>query len=254
MDVPLGKASMSDLLIIKTGTGRPSLSARDGDFEDWILEGMQFPRDRAAVADVYCGHPLPTYDAIAGVVITGSHAMVTAHEDWSEHTATWLPGAVERRIPILGICYGHQLLAYALGGTVADNPQGLEYGTIEVVLAETAQRDPLLGGLGARLQVQVCHDQSVLQLPRDAMLLASSAMDVHQASVVGQSAWGLQFHPEFDAATVQICIEESRDALVRQGSNPDRLLENCVDTAFGSEILRRFARIVMNGPRSERGR
>jgi GMP synthase (glutamine-hydrolysing) len=235
---------MNDILIIKTGTGLPSLAARGGDFEDWILDGMRLPGDRATVAEVWCGAPLPAYDSIAGIVITGSVDMVTAHEEWSERTAAWLPGAVERGIPILGICYGHQLLAYALGGEVGDNPTGLEYGCVDVTLTEHAETDPLLGGMGTTLQVQVCHDQSVVRLPGGATVLASNAMDPYQAFVVGGNAWGVQFHPEFDAATVAICIKESRDALVRQGSDPDRLLETCVDTSVGPEILRRFAGIA----------
>ena len=235
---------MNDILIIKTGTGLPSLAARDGDFEDWILEGMQLPRNRAVVSEVWRGASLPAYGSVAAVVITGSDSMVTAREDWSERTAAWLPGAVERKIPILGICYGHQLLAHALGGKVEDNPLGLEYGTVQVSLAGAAQTDPLLGDLGTTLQVQVCHHQSVQQLPDGATVLGSSAMDAHQAFVIGECAWGVQFHPEFDAATVAICIQESRDALALQGSDPDRLLETCMDTSFGPEILRRFAGIA----------
>jgi GMP synthase (glutamine-hydrolysing) len=235
---------MSDILIIKTGSGLPSLKARRGDFEDWIMEGMQLPRSRFIVADVQCGAPLPDGQSLAGAVITGSHDMVTDHRDWSERTAAWLVDAVEHGIPILGICYGHQLLAYALGGEVGYNPLGLEYGTVEVRLAECARKDPLLGGFGSRLQVQVCHDQSVLRLPKGATLLASSDMDAHQAFVIGKNAWAVQFHPEFDAATVAICIEESREALMQQGSDPDRLLEACVDTKAGSQILGRFAWIA----------
>ena len=57
------------------------------------------------------------------------------------------PGLVERGIPTLGICYGHQLLAHALGGEVGDNPNGREFGTVTVELTAEAADDPLLGGL-----------------------------------------------------------------------------------------------------------
>ena len=58
--------------------------------------------------------------------------MVTEHREWTECAAWWLRGAVERKIPTLGICYGHQLLAYALGGEVGDNPNGLEAGSEKI--------------------------------------------------------------------------------------------------------------------------
>ena len=139
---------------------------------------------------------------VAGVVITGSHDMVTERQPWSEQAAAWLPGLVERGIPTLGICYGHQLLAHALGGEVGDNPNGREFGTVTVDLEAEAADDPLLGGLPARLPVQVCHTQSALTLPAGARRLAHGSRDANQAFVVGEAAWGVQFHPEFDAEVV----------------------------------------------------
>jgi GMP synthase (glutamine-hydrolysing) len=131
------------MLIIKTGATLPTMAARRGDFEDWILAGLGTDVDRTMVVDVYNGDILPAYCDVCGAVITGSNAMVTDHHDWSERTAAWLRGAVERDIPTLGICYGHQLLAYALGGEVSDNPNGLEVGTVEVHLNGTARADRL---------------------------------------------------------------------------------------------------------------
>lgn len=78
-------------VIIKVGSTFPSLKATRGDFEHWILSGMQI--------DVRSGARLPEYDSISGIVITGSHAMVTEYQEWSERTAAWLSGAVERMIP-----------------------------------------------------------------------------------------------------------------------------------------------------------
>ena len=69
--------------------------------------------------------------------------MVTQHLQWSERIAEWLPEAAERQIPTLGICYGHQLLAYALGGKAGNNPQGPEFGTVDVHLTKKAQNDLL---------------------------------------------------------------------------------------------------------------
>ncbi len=232
---------MKKLLIIKTGSTLPSLSDKKGDFEDWILSGMGIDKDKAIIADVCNGDTLPEYDQVSGVVITGSHAMVTEHLEWSERTAEWLKSAVNQSFPILGICYGHQLLAYALGGEAGDNPKGMEMGTVNVFLNEDAQNDRLLNGLDNPLKVHVSHQQTVLKLPKDTTRLAVSSGDDCQCFVVGNHIWGLQFHPEFDREITIAYINESRQELISAGKNPDALIESCKDTPYGTEILRRFA-------------
>src|SRR5512143_3057996 len=125
---------MRRVIIVKMGSTLPALISKKGDFEDWILSGMEIGKEASLVVDVGKDSLFPSFVEISGIVITGSHAMVTEHQDWSERTALWLVKAVEHEIPILGICYGHQLLAYALGGEVGDNPHGREFGTVEVHL------------------------------------------------------------------------------------------------------------------------
>jgi GMP synthase (glutamine-hydrolysing) len=234
---------MGELLIIKTGETLPPLLGRRGDFEDWILSGMGVGADDVMVINVREGSRLPEYGGIRGVVITGSHDSVTEHFDWSERTAEWLPGAVERGIPLLGICYGHQLLAYALGGEVGDNPSGREFGTLEIELEEAAAKDELLD-LPNPLKMQLCHTQAVLKLPDGATRLASSRLDPNQAFVVGNRAWGVQFHPEFDAEITKTYIQHYRRELIAEGQGVDALLAGCHDTAWGHMTLKRFAAVV----------
>lgn len=232
------------MLIVKVGETLPSLRTRRGDFEHWILSGMQLDPEETQIVDVRNVGRLPDVDGLSGVVVTGSHAMVTECQVWSERTAEWLTQAVESGVPILGICYGHQLLAHALGGEVGDNPQGREFGTVEVHLDGTAQQDPLLEGFPSPIRVHVGHVQSVLCLPEGARRLASSAMDANQAFVVGQCAWGVQFHPEFDASVVRTYIAHFQDVLRAEGHDPQRLMDTCQDAPFGPQILRRFLKLV----------
>ena len=225
---------MRRLVIIKTGDTIPSLKALRGDFEDWILAGMRLESAQAEVVDVAGGQPLPQPAQAGGIVITGSHDMVTDRLAWSERTASWLSDVVASGTPTLGICYGHQLLAHALGGRVDWNPRGKEMGTTSVTLLDTAFQDPLLGGLPATIEVHLAHSQSVVSLPPGAVHLAANAWDPHQAFRVGDCAWGVQFHPEFDAGIMRAYAEIERPSPGAQ----------IFDTPIGGEILRRFASLA----------
>jgi GMP synthase (glutamine-hydrolysing) len=169
------------LLIIKPGQKLPALAHVPGDFDAWILQGMGSPAVTTQVVRVHEGEPLPDAALVRAVVVTGSGAMVTDGSGWIEATAAWLRGAAERGLPMLGICFGHQLLAHALGGRVDDNPNGIEVGTVQVDWMPAARGDWLLEGLPEQTPLQVSHRQSVLSLPPGARWLARSLLERHHA-------------------------------------------------------------------------
>ncbi len=229
------------MLIVKTGTVRTAIDDLDGDFEDWFARGLGRP---VQVCRVFEGETLPAPDEVDAAVVTGSAAMVGDNEEWEEQTAEWLHAAIGAGVPVLGICFGHQLLAHLLGGRVGPNPLGREIGTISVTLAESASVDPLLGGFPARIDVQATHLESVLELPPGATLLASSDLDPHHAfGMPNRPVWGLQFHPEFSAAATRSYIEAKRDDIQAEGLDPGRLLAGVRETRWGGDILARFARL-----------
>jgi GMP synthase (glutamine-hydrolysing) len=235
---------MRPLLIVKSGRTLPELLARRGDYEDWIAAGVGLDPVRVRVVHAYQDAPLPEPGGLAGVVVTGSSAMVSERAPWSERAAAWLAAAARAGTPLLGICYGHQLLAHGLGGRVARNPRGREIGTIEVTLHEAARDDALFAALPRRLRVQATHLEAVLELPAGARLLAGSDGDPHQAFAWGERAWGVQFHPEFDADVVRAYLAARREALLAEGLDPDGLLAAAGDGAHGRALLRRFATLL----------
>ncbi len=235
---------MGPVLIVKTGTTVPAVRERRGDYEHWFAAGMGLSDRQVTVCRVDEGGSLPDPTESAAIVVTGSSAMVSDRLPWSELTAAWLRSAVERGAYVLGVCYGHQLLAHAFGGTVDYNPQGRQIGTTDVVLTPAAEGDPLLSGFPTVLHVPVSHRQSVTVLPTDASLLATAARDPHHAFSLGERAWGVQFHPEFDADIVRGYIEARRDAITAEGQDPDQLHAHARDTADGTLLLRRFAQLL----------
>jgi GMP synthase (glutamine-hydrolysing) len=148
---------------------------------------------------------------------------------------------------VLGICYGHQLLAHALGGQVDHNPNGRNIGTVDVQLTDGAERDRLFSGFPQVLHVAVSHRQAVTALPPNARLLASTARDPHHAFAVADCAWGVQFHPEFDADIVRGYIHERRAQMTDEGMDADSIWEKAKDTLHGTLLLRRFAHLLRSG-------
>jgi GMP synthase (glutamine-hydrolysing) len=176
------------------------------------------------------------------VLITGSGSMVTERLDWSERSAAWLREAAQAGTPLFGICYGHQLLAHALGGEVGYNPAGREMGTVDIQLHPHAAEDPLFGGLPERFPAQATHLQSVLRSPEGATVLAQSEQDGCHAFRWGQAAWGVQFHPEFSLTHMRGYVDAKHDALAREGRCPRRLSRSLSATPHARHVLRRFVR------------
>ena len=232
------------LVIVKLGDTFEALRAQRGDFEHWIADGLDTHALPLLVVDPRRGDALPDPAEVSGAVVTGSHAMVSHREPWSETTAAWLAQLVARDTPVLGICYGHQLLAHALGGEAGDHPQGAEVGTVTVTLDDAAATDQLLRGLPAQFPAHVVHWQSALRLPEGAVRLAGNDHEPVHAFRAGAHAWGVQFHPEFDADVMRGYIDQLAGDLARAGTDPAALREHVVPTDAAAGLLGRFARIV----------
>ncbi len=235
------------LLIVKTGSAHAHIRERLGDFHDWIATGL---REGGAgdirVVDAQAGAPMPPVDNLAGIVLTGSHAMVSDREAWSEALVPWLRQAVKAETPLLGICYGHQLLAHALGGEVGFHPDGVEIGTVTVQRNAASASDPLLGSLPMAFEAQSTHWQSVRKLPPGAVLLAGNAFERHHAYRVGPSAWGVQFHPEFSDEALRAYLDGLGPTLAKVGQDAQAIAAALKPTPLAASLLPRFAQPVID--------
>jgi GMP synthase (glutamine-hydrolysing) len=228
-------------LIIETGQPVASMR-RHGRFPHWIRVAAGLRADQARVVNVEAGETLPDHGLFSGVLVTGSGAMVTERHAWSERTADWLRDGLDDALPVFGICYGHQLLAHALGGEVGDNPSGREMGTVPVDLHPAAAQDVLFSALPSTFAAQVTHLQTVLRPPADVAVLARSQQDHCQAFRWRDHAWGLQFHPEFSVDHMRGYVHARREALQREGQCHQRMARNVKPTPQARGVLRRFAR------------
>jgi GMP synthase (glutamine-hydrolysing) len=235
---------MSKLFIIKTGTTFPNTARQYGDFDAWTRNGLKIDHSEICVVDAENGAVLPRVEECGGVIVTGSHAMVTDRLSWSINIEDWIPSLVKNEIPLLGICYGHQLLARAMGGKVGFHPCGKEIGTVDIRLLPESSADPLLCSLPPQIPAHVTHSQTVLSLPSDAVRLAANSFEPNHAFRLGTCAWGVQFHPEYDAAIMKSYISEQADELEATGRDVSDLLRKVKEAPAASGLLRRFAQIV----------
>lgn len=231
------------LLIIAAGRPVESLR-RHGGFDHWIRVAAGLKPGQAESINVESGDPLPEPTGYAGAIISGSAAMVTDKLEWSERTAAWLRDAAHAGFPLLGICYGHQLLAHALGGEVHDNPEGRFMGTVEVALHAAAAEDPLFTGLPERFPAQVTHVQVARRLPDEAVALAQAGHDPFHAFRWRERTWGVQFHPEFSVTHMRGYIRARADVLRAEGIDAAAVLRAVRSAPMARRVLRRFAHLA----------
>jgi len=197
------------LAIIQLESPPASVSARVGEQTQWFVDALDLSGSDYIVVRPDRGEALPDVRALSAALLSGSWAMVTDRADWSERTAAWVRGAVADGLPLLGVCYGHQLMSYALGGNVGDNPAGWERGLIAVTGGEAMRQDPLLSALPDRFTAWLSHRQSVLTPPPGAQVLAHSAQEGCQIIRYSAQALSVQFHPEFTPAIMTACLQNS---------------------------------------------
>lgn len=234
---------MKPLLIIRTATSYDDLSTlckKRGDEVNWFREACGLAVNEVIAVKVFDDAPLPDPDEVQAIIITGSVDMISDDLPWIERTAQWLKSAIEKQVPILGVCFGHQLLVHVLGGTVGQNPRGAEFGAVELVKSTAASDDPLFKGFPEIINMHVFHYESVLRLPDEVVLLASNDRDPHHAFRYGKNTWGVQFHPELDPEIMEHVFDVYGADMEEAGYDVAKLRERNVDSGHGRILLERF--------------
>jgi len=174
-------------------------------------------------------------------------------------TAPWLVreralarAAIDEGLPTLGICLGAQVLALVGGGSVRANHGAAERGSTELRRAPATGDDGIFVDVPAQFRVIENHRDQIVRLPDDAVLLASSSTCRNQAFRIGDNAWGVQFHPEVDAARLE---HWDSAALAADGFDRDALVAGAAaseaETARTCRSLAdAFARRVILGARA----
>ncbi len=200
----------------------------------------------------YLGDALPPVTSFDGVVVLGGPMGANDDEQhgWLAPLKDLVRESVESRIPVLGICLGHQLVATALGGTVGVNPRGQAIGLRQVGWTPRAASDPLLGPLAhGPVRAVQWNDDIVTALPDGAVALATTPDGDLQAARFSPLTWGVQFHPEADRGLVARWAELDAERHARQGVDQGRVLDE-IDRAHAElgetwrQLVRAFVEVV----------
>lgn len=232
---------MAAIAILVTGEPSDTIARSSGGYADMVRRAAGFHPEVTMHAFDGRRDDLPAPENFDGIVITGSDHSVYERLPWMIGLEGYLRTAITEECHVLGLCFGHQLLASAFGGQVVRNPRGRETGK---VLATPVAPDEVLGLPREPFPVLMVHQDTVQRLPRGSVVLAHTNRDAHAAIRFGPRCWGVQFHPEFSPEVLGAFIDEQHEALLAQGDDPGALRAELADTPAATGLLQAFVRQV----------
>lgn len=200
------------------------------------------------VVDLLAGAP-PTkgLDTCDLVLLGGSgHYSATADEPWLHRTLEILQDVACRGKPLFASCWGFQAMARALGGRVVYDPANAELGTLPLRLTAAGLKDPIFNPLGATFRGQCGHEDHVVELPDNAVLLASSEKVKNQAyRLQGLPIYCTQFHPELRRDDLVARVRTYPEYMEKIAGIPlQAFIDRCADTPEVESLLLRFVHHV----------
>lgn len=181
-----------------------------------------------------------------GIVISGSAASVYDDEEWITQLSDLILEWDRQKLPILGVCFGHQLIAQTFGGRVEKNKRGWEVGSCDLNLTETGKSDPLFHSVSPSFKVMQSHQDIVTQLPPDAECLGSSDICEFQSFKIGDRIRTVQFHPEYTVDQMKFVMTPRRERLESSGINFENALAELVPTSKSRTILTNFEQFFIH--------
>ena len=224
---------MKKISIITCGPGIDEVKSLYGQASDWIQTKLSKYDIKIKVVKGYEKELLDIDDD--AWIITGSAHSVYENLDWISYIKSNLLNMLSANKPVLGICFGHQLIADTFGGKVELNKNGWELGSCTIDLKKESANCPLYKNMKNPLDVYQSHQDIVTEIPKESVLLAQNEMGV-QSFVYKDIFYGVQFHPEFTFEVMQkyLAIRYRKgiiDAIpnVKELLNPSLILNNFIE-------------------------
>ena len=179
------------------------------------------------------------------VMISGSPRDAFADDEWTHGLMAKVARLLKKKKPVLGVCYGHQILGRVSGAKVSRCERGWELGETKITTTTEGELSPLLKGLPKFINVKQSHRDCVLEVPGQGVLLAGSPHTQVQAAQWAEQAYGVQFHPEFTGEVLRGIWSERRDKWRGQVNfDLDQVLDQSKDCPDGLAIFRNFLKMT----------
>ncbi len=221
------------------------------DDETWFRDALGLPAGSKNLKTVRAAmEALPDTIEEGAILIGGSpHSVYEQGQPWIERLEDFVRIVHARKKPILGVCFGHQLVAKAFGGMVEKNPKGREFGTVVIDLDSAGVRDSIFEGMPKKFPASASHRDIVTKPPsiEKTAILARNDMDAHQALAIGDTTRSVQFHPEIKPAVMEK-IARFREPILREegflksGAPLDEFIRTLKDTPEARQVLHNFVR------------
>jgi GMP synthase-like glutamine amidotransferase len=204
--------------IIETGLVSPKNRELHGSYPQ-MFEQMIGAADATVTFDtvsIPAGEPLPDVEGLEAVLITGSSAGVYDGFEWIAPLEEFVRMAHQRKVPMVGVCFGHQLIAQALGGTARKSEKGWGLGRH---VYDVAVGNGLIDG--RHIALACSHQDQVITPPAGAATILSSDFTPHAGLLyAGGTTLSVQAHPEFSVGFALACCEMVRS----KGQAPDSVV------------------------------
>ena len=231
-------------IILMTGHTFSNLIPRRGDFDTWFKAHCQNYTqgliDRWEVIDALSFPQYPNAKSVDILLISGSPECVYEFKDWSVKAGEWIKSVIEANAFVLGICYGHQLIAQAMGGQVAKSKNGREMGPC---IVDQVDQDLIFANLPRSFEVWQTHSDEVAVLPPMAKIIAKNAHCEIQAMAIGDRCRTVQWHPEMDLDIMKHYVRERTPMLeLEWGTGSAQKLQDRLQSEIssGDEIFKQF--------------
>jgi GMP synthase-like glutamine amidotransferase len=182
-----------------------------GDYRDMFAALLAAFGDIALVNyDVVNGQLPADPRECDGWLATGSRKSAYDDDEWIHRTAGFVRAVAATAVPFVGICFGHQLLAQALGGTVERADSGWGAGILQL---EVVRDEPWMQPTMRDARLHFMHQDQVVKLPDDAEVQCSAEHCEVAMFTVGDTMLGIQAHPEFTSAYAEALLTDRTERI-----------------------------------------